>query len=55
MRIAVIGAGAMGSVIGGLLAKTGNNVSLVDVWREAVEAINEHGLRIEDKTGSPKP
>ena len=26
MRIAVIGAGAMGSVIGGLLAKAGNDV-----------------------------
>jgi len=52
MRIAVIGAGAMGSVIGGLLAKSGNHVSLVDVWRETVQAINERGLRIEDKTGN---
>jgi 2-dehydropantoate 2-reductase len=52
MRIAVVGAGAMGSVIGGLLAKSGNDVSLVDVWREAVEAINERGLRIDDKAGN---
>jgi 2-dehydropantoate 2-reductase len=52
MRIAVIGAGAMGSVIGGLLAKSGNQVSLVDVWRETVQAINERGLQIEDKTGN---
>jgi len=52
MRIAIIGAGAMGSVIGGLLAKSGNQVSLVDVWRETVQAINERGLQIEDKTGN---
>ena len=52
MRIAVIGAGAMGSVVGGLLAKSGNHVTLVDVWRETVQAINERGLRIEDKTGN---
>src|SRR5687767_97301 len=42
----------MGSVIGGLLAKAGNEVTLVDVWKEAVEAINRDGLKIEDKSGS---
>ena len=49
MKIAVIGAGAMGSVIGGLLAKAGNDVTLVDVWKEAVDAINAKGLRINDE------
>jgi len=49
MKIAVIGAGAMGSVIGGLLAKAGNDVTLVDVWREAVDTINAKGLRINDE------
>jgi 2-dehydropantoate 2-reductase len=49
MKIAVIGAGAMGSVIGGLLAKAGNDVTLVDVWRETVEVINAKGLRINDE------
>ena len=48
MKIAVIGAGAMGSVVGGLLARAGNDVTLVDVWKEAVEAINAKGLRIND-------
>src|SRR6185436_19736297 len=52
MRIAVLGAGAMGSVIGGLLAKAGNDVTLIDVWKQAVDAINANGLRIEDKAGS---
>src|SRR5437867_3263797 len=51
MRIGVIGAGAMGSVIGGLLAKSGNEVTLVEVWKQAIDAINGGGLRIEDKAG----
>ena len=40
MKIAVLGAGAMGSVIGGLLAKAANNVTLVDVYKPIVDAIN---------------
>jgi 2-dehydropantoate 2-reductase len=52
MKIAVIGAGAMGSVIGGLLAKAGNDVTLIDVWREAIDAINSAGLRVDDKAGN---
>lgn len=52
MKIAVIGAGAMGSAMGALLAKSGNDVTLVDVWRDAVDAINLRGLQIEDKSGN---
>lgn len=52
MKVAVLGAGAMGSVIGGLLAKAGNDVTLIDVWHEAVEAINSRGLRVDDKSGN---
>jgi 2-dehydropantoate 2-reductase len=51
MKIAVLGAGAMGSAIGARLADAGNDVTLVDVWREAVEAINERGLKIQNKAG----
>src|SRR5258705_65562 len=52
MKVGVIGAGAMGSVIGGLLAKGGNDVTLIDVWREAIDSINSNGLKIEDKAGA---
>jgi 2-dehydropantoate 2-reductase len=45
MNIAVVGAGAMGSLFGGLLAESGENVTLVDIWKEHVEAINEKGLK----------
>lgn len=52
MKIAILGAGAMGSAIGAMLAAAGNDVTLIDVSREAVEAINRNGLRIEQKDGT---
>jgi 2-dehydropantoate 2-reductase len=51
MKIAILGAGAMGSAIGALLARAGNNVTLVDVWRDAVETINRDGLKVQNKAG----
>jgi 2-dehydropantoate 2-reductase len=47
MKIAVVGAGAMGSLFGALLAEAGNDVWLYDVWLEHVQTINQAGLRIE--------
>jgi 2-dehydropantoate 2-reductase len=51
MRIAVVGAGAMGCVYAGLLADAGNDVWAVDRWAEHVAAIREHGLRVEGASG----
>ena len=39
MRIGIIGAGAIGSVVGGLLTKAGHDVSLIDQWPEHVETM----------------
>ena len=47
MKIAVVGAGAMGSLFGAMLAEAGNEVWLYDLWREHVGAINQNGLQIE--------
>ena len=47
MKIATVGAGAMGSLYGAILAEAGNTVLLLDVWAEHVMAINKHGLTIE--------
>ena len=47
MKIAVVGAGAMGSLFGAMLAEAGNDVWLYDVWLEHVQTINQDGLRIE--------
>ena len=47
MKIAVVGAGAMGCLFGTMLAEVGNDVWLYDVWLEHVRAISQDGLRIE--------
>lgn len=47
MRIAVIGAGAMGSMFGGRLAATDtHDVWLVDPWKEHVETLKKRGLEL---------
>ncbi len=50
MRIAVLGAGAMGSLFGGYLSQK-NEVSLIDVSELTANAINENGLIIEEPNG----
>ena len=49
MKIAIIGAGAMGSLYGGYLSGVEDEVYLVDIWKEHVDAINASGLVIEEK------
>ena len=51
MRIAVIGAGAMGALYGGYLSRH-NDVLLVDVNQTQVDTINEKGLTIHEPDGS---
>jgi 2-dehydropantoate 2-reductase len=51
MKIAILGAGAMGSALGAMLAKAGNDVTLIDVWKDAVAAINRDGLKVQNKAG----
>jgi 2-dehydropantoate 2-reductase len=50
MKIMILGAGAMGSLFGGMLKQAGNDVLLVDVWPQHVEAVNAKGLIIEKGT-----
>jgi 2-dehydropantoate 2-reductase len=51
MKICVLGAGAMGSVYGALLARAGNEVWLVDRWAEHIAAIRAAGLKVSGATG----
>ena len=46
MKIAILGAGAMGSLFGAILAEGGHEVWLLNRWKEHVDAINAHGLHI---------
>jgi 2-dehydropantoate 2-reductase len=50
-RIGIIGAGAVGCVVGGLLTKAGRDVTLIDQWPEHVEAMKRHGLRLSGTCG----
>ena len=54
MRITVVGAGAMGGSYGGLLAKAGHEVGLIDAWQAHVEAINRDGLRVDGVLGDQR-
>ena len=51
MKVAVVGAGGVGSVFGGRLAAAGHDVWLVHRRPEVVEAIRQHGLRLTTPTG----
>jgi 2-dehydropantoate 2-reductase len=51
MKIAIVGAGAMGSVYAGLFASAGHEVWAIDRWREHVDAIRTKGLRLEGASG----
>jgi 2-dehydropantoate 2-reductase len=48
MKIAIIGSGAMGSLFGGMLALSGCDVLLYDIFREHVQKVAAEGLAIED-------
>lgn len=51
MKILVVGAGAMGSLFGGLLKLKDYDVTLVDVSQKQIETVNKNGLSMETNTG----
>ena len=51
MKIGIVGAGAMGSVYGGIFGDTGNEVWLLDIWEEHIKAIRRDGLRVQGASG----
>jgi 2-dehydropantoate 2-reductase len=51
MRIGIVGAGAIGCVVGGLLTRAGHDVTLVDQWPEHVETMRRAGLRLSGTCG----
>jgi len=49
MKIAIVGAGAMGCLYGAKLsAVPANEVYLIDVWKDHMDAVNENGLLMEE-------
>jgi 2-dehydropantoate 2-reductase len=53
-RIAIVGAGALGGYVGGYLAHHGEDVTLIDMWPEHLEAIRSRGLELDGVTPEEK-
>ena len=52
MRILMMGTGPIGGIIGGRLARIGHDILFVDVDREHVAAIRNHGLQVDVPDGA---
>ena len=50
-HIAVVGAGAMGSIYAGMFAEADYQTSVVDIWQDHIIAIGERGLHLEGASG----
>ena len=50
-RIVFMGAGAVGGYVGGHLARTGEDVTLIDPWPEHIEHIKQHGIHLSGTQG----
>ncbi|MHA2305056.1 MAG: ketopantoate reductase family protein [Candidatus Hodarchaeales archaeon] len=46
LKVAIIGAGPSGGILGAFLAQNGVEVTLVDIWKAHIEAIRNYGLQI---------
>jgi 2-dehydropantoate 2-reductase len=51
MKVTIIGAGAIGGLVGSHMSRAGHDVVLVDRWAEHVEAMNRDGIRIDGVRG----
>ena len=52
MNVLILGSGAMGCLYGAAFHRAGCAVTLVDVNREHVDAINARGLELERRSGT---
>ena len=49
-KLAIVGAGAVGGYLGGHLARTGQDVTLIDPWPEHIETIRRQGIHLSGMT-----
>lgn len=55
MRVAIMGAGSLGTVLGAYMSKAGVDVTLVDAYKAHVDALNEKGATIIGKVEFSTP
>ena len=53
-RIAFVGAGALGGYVGGYFAQQGQDVTLIDMWPENIEAMRTRGIELDGVTPEEK-
>ena len=51
LKIAIIGAGPSGGILGAFLAQKNPDIVLVDVWQTHIDAIKNNGLKIVGQSG----
>src|ERR1700752_96370 len=51
MRIGIVGAGAIGCVVGGMLTRAGHDITLIDQWPEHIETMRRDGLKLSGTIG----
>ena len=49
MRMAIIGVGSLGTILGAYIAKAGHKIDLIDADKEHVAALNKNGARVVGK------
>ena len=52
MKVAIVGAGAMGSVYAGRFGKAGHEVWAIDLWQEHLDVIANSGLTVSGASGT---
>ena len=50
-RMVFMGAGAVGGYVGGHIARTGEDVTLIDPWPEHIEYIKHNGIHLSGTQG----
>lgn len=54
MRIAIMGAGSLGTILGAYVSKAGYDVVLIDPYQEHVDALNKDGAHVNGITRFPQ-
>ena len=54
MKILLVGAGAVGSIVGGKLVGSGHDVIFADSWQENINVLNKEGLKLTGVNGDKK-
>jgi 2-dehydropantoate 2-reductase len=51
MHIGIFGAGSVGAYVGGMIARGGHQVTMVDLWADHVSSMQQHGLLLSGSQG----